>query len=108
MKLKLISVIQNSNNKIIRRVDLIISTFNTVNLILNDSVHLSNQTIHIQQFKYSILPRAKHFRTLCRAEALINSLCGGDGRVIDPPVEKQHDQHRYIERTKSAANKFLI
>lgn len=56
-----------------------------------------------------VLPGAEHFRALCRAEALINGLGGGDGRVVDPPVEKQHDQHRYIEGAESAANnKFLI
>lgn len=67
-------------------------------------VHASSATMDPQGQPLFVESRAKHFRTLCRAEALINSLCGGDGRVIDPPVEKQHDQHRYIERTKSAIN----
>lgn len=50
------------------------------------------------------LPRAKHFRALCRTKALINGFRSGDGCVVDPPVEKQHDQHWYIERAERAAN----
>lgn len=49
------------------------------------------------------LPGAEHFRALCRAEALINGLRRGDGRVVYSPIEKQHDQHRYIEGTQGAA-----
>lgn len=45
----------------------------------------------------ALLPGAESFRALCRAEALINGLRRGYSRVVYSPVEKQHDQHRYIE-----------
>lgn len=72
--------------------------------VVTPVVDTTSTTVNPQGQSLLVESRAKHFRALCRTKALINGFRSGDGCVVDPPVEKQHDQHWYIERAERAVN----
>lgn len=39
--------------------------------------------------------------TLSSSEALVDSSRGSNSGLVDSPVEEEHDQHGYVERTQS-------
>lgn len=56
--------------------------------------------MYTQRESLLIEPVAERATAAHRPEPLVNRSGGVHGRLVDAPIEEQHDEHRYIERAQ--------